>query len=151
MSVFTWEVWWGKMLTMDQLKKRGFQLAGRCLLCQDVEGSLDHLLIHCPVVWGLYATLISLLRMVWACPFLAKDIILELATFSIRKKARKIWKATPPNLFWAIWKERNRIIFENKGFSSSRLKQSFNNSLSNWAGLIYAGDCSIVRILLCIL
>ena len=23
-SVFTWEVWWGKVLTMNQLKKRGF-------------------------------------------------------------------------------------------------------------------------------
>ena len=26
-SVLTWEVWWGKVLTMNQLKKRGFQLA----------------------------------------------------------------------------------------------------------------------------
>ena len=28
-SVFTWEVWWGKVLTGDQLKRRGFQLCGR--------------------------------------------------------------------------------------------------------------------------
>ena len=30
---FAWEVWWGKVLTMDQLKKRGFQMASRCPLC----------------------------------------------------------------------------------------------------------------------
>ena len=30
---FVWEVWWGKILTMDQLKKRGFSLASRCPFC----------------------------------------------------------------------------------------------------------------------
>ena len=99
MSVFTWEVWWGKVLTMDQLKKKGFQIASRYPLCQEAEESLDHLLIHCPTTWGLWATLISLLGMVWACPLLAKDLMFEWATFPIKKKARKIWKAAPPSLF----------------------------------------------------
>ena len=30
---FAWEVRWGKVLTMDQLKKRGVQIASRCPLC----------------------------------------------------------------------------------------------------------------------
>ena len=25
-NFFAWEVWWGKVLTLEQLKKRGFQL-----------------------------------------------------------------------------------------------------------------------------
>ena len=29
---FAWEVWWGKILTMNQLQKRGFSLASRCTL-----------------------------------------------------------------------------------------------------------------------
>ena len=32
-SFFVWEVWWGKILTMEQLKKRGRHLASRCPLC----------------------------------------------------------------------------------------------------------------------
>ena len=35
-------------MTMDQLKKRGFQMASRCPLCGKAEEVLDHLLIHCP-------------------------------------------------------------------------------------------------------
>ena len=50
-NFFAWEVWWGKVLTLEQLKKRGFQLANRCLLCGKDEESLDHLLLHCTSVW----------------------------------------------------------------------------------------------------
>ena len=33
----------GKILTMDQLKKRGFQMASGCPLCGKAEEVLDHL------------------------------------------------------------------------------------------------------------
>ena len=46
-SLFAWEVWWGKILTMEQLKKMGFQLASMCPLCGSAEEDLDHLLLHC--------------------------------------------------------------------------------------------------------
>ena len=49
-SVFTWEVWWGKVLIMNQLKNRGFELTSRCPLCKEDEENLDHLLLHCPLV-----------------------------------------------------------------------------------------------------
>ena len=45
-SFFAWEVWWGKILTMEQLKKRGFQLASRCPLCGNAEKDLNHFLLH---------------------------------------------------------------------------------------------------------
>ena len=31
---FAWEVCWGKILTTEHLKRRGFQLASKCLLCR---------------------------------------------------------------------------------------------------------------------
>ena len=49
--------------------------------------------------------------------------------FPVRKKAKAIWRAVPLLLFWAIWKERNRIIFEDATFSSRRLKLSVICSL----------------------
>ena len=30
---FAWETSWGKVLTLDQLKKRGWTLANRCFIC----------------------------------------------------------------------------------------------------------------------
>ena len=43
---FAWEVSWGKVLALDQLKKRGRPLANRCFLCRVEEESIDHILIH---------------------------------------------------------------------------------------------------------
>ena len=44
---FAWEAVWGKILTLDQLKRIGFAFANRCLLCQEWEEIVDHLLLHC--------------------------------------------------------------------------------------------------------
>ena len=43
---FAWEASWGKVLTLDQLKKRGRPLANRCYLCEKEEETLNHLLVH---------------------------------------------------------------------------------------------------------
>ena len=40
---FAWEIWWGKTLTMENLKKRGFQMATRCPLYGKAEEDLHHL------------------------------------------------------------------------------------------------------------
>ena len=68
-----------------------------------------------------------------------------------RKRARKLWMAAPLSLNWAIWKERNRVIFEDAVFSLSKLKTSFVSAVISWAGLIANGEHSFVRIFLCIL
>ena len=51
---FVWEVWRGKVLTTDNLKKRGFQLAIKCSLCGKAEEELNHLLFHCPLIRDLW-------------------------------------------------------------------------------------------------
>ena len=70
---FVWEVWWGKILTMDQLKKRGFSLANRCLFCGQTEEVLEHLFIHCPKIWNLWTTLFSLSKSGWVVPTWSKS------------------------------------------------------------------------------
>lgn len=39
-SSFAWEASWIKMLTLDQLQKRGWSLANRYLLCKSEEESM---------------------------------------------------------------------------------------------------------------
>ena len=56
---------------------------------------------------------------------MAKNLLVGWSCFPIKNRARKIWKATPLCLFWAVWMERNRIVFDDVPFSLSRQKTSF--------------------------
>ena len=49
----------GKVLTSLQLKKRGFHLASKCPFYGKKEEELEHILIHCPPVWGQWTDLLS--------------------------------------------------------------------------------------------
>ena len=60
-----------------------------------------------------------------------------LSHIPMRKKDAKLWRAVPLCLFWAIWKERNRVVFDDEAFSKSRLKSCFLFSFSSWAGLLF--------------
>ena len=62
-----------------------------------------------------------------------------------KKKEAKLWRAVPLCLFWAIWKERNRVVFDDEAFSKSRLKSCFLFSFSAWASLILEVDHPFVR------
>ena len=127
---FAWDVWWGKVLTMEHLKKRGFQMANKCPLCGEAEEDLNHLLIHCPSIWGLWKELISFPGLDLVYPLSPKDFLLEWTKFLTRKRVKKLWMATPLCLFWAIRKERKRIAFDGIPLSISRLKgRKFHASL----------------------
>ena len=56
-GVFAWEATWGKVLTLDQLKRRGMTFANICFMCEEKEETIDHLLIHCKIakiLWDFF-------------------------------------------------------------------------------------------------
>ena len=95
-----------------------------CPFCRKEEEELEHILIHCQVILEQWTDLLFAFGVDWTCHFLAKDLIQSWMHFPVRKKAKTIWRATPILLFWAIWKEITKIIFENATFSPLRLKLS---------------------------
>ncbi|RVX20110.1 putative ribonuclease H protein [Vitis vinifera] len=131
-SFFAWEASWGKVLTMDQLKKRGWAVANRCFMCCEEEESIDHILIHCSKARALWDLLFALFGVCWVLPYSARETLIEWRGFMLGKKHRKVWKAAPLCLFWAVWMERNRIAFDNEDFSVHRLKNSFVCNLWVW-------------------
>lgn len=46
-TVFTWLMLRNKILTIDNLVKRGWNMPNRCCLCQREEESVTHLFTHC--------------------------------------------------------------------------------------------------------
>jgi len=46
-AFFLWATALGRILTVDNLRRRGFQLINRCCLCKKDEETINHLLLHC--------------------------------------------------------------------------------------------------------
>ena len=65
---FAWEATWGKILTLDRLQKRGWQLPNRCFLCACEAENVNHILIHCTVARVLWDLVLGLVGVQWAFP-----------------------------------------------------------------------------------
>ena len=124
---------WGKLLTQDQLKRRGWILANRCFLCCAEEETINHILVHCPKARVLWDLVFSLFGVNWVPPFTIRDALSGWSPAFMDKKHGKTWRAAPFCLFWTVWKEKNMIVFYNEVLLIQRMKNSFVCNLFSWA------------------
>ena len=132
---FAWEASWGKVLTLDQLKKRGWPIANRCFLCCAEEESINHILNHCSKARVLWELLFAMFGVMWVLPLSARDTLLSWHGSFMGKKRREAWMAAPLCLFGSVWKERNKIAFENEELLIQIMKYSFICNLWSWSKL----------------
>ena len=77
LAFFAWEATWGRVLTLDRLQKRGWQLPNRCYLCGMDEENVNHLLIHCTVARVLWGIVLGLVGAQWVFPESVKEVIVS--------------------------------------------------------------------------
>ena len=46
-TFFVWSAALGKILALDNLRKKNMVLINRCEMCKKDEETIDHLLLHC--------------------------------------------------------------------------------------------------------
>ena len=112
-NFFAWEATWAKILTLNQLRKRGWKLPNRCYMCKEEEETSVHILLHCPKACILWQLIFSLFGVQWVMHSSVRGLLLSWGDFLVGRKRKKAWKVTPLCLFWSIWRERNRRTFEN--------------------------------------
>uniref|UniRef100_A0A2N9GH27 Reverse transcriptase domain-containing protein n=1 Tax=Fagus sylvatica TaxID=28930 RepID=A0A2N9GH27_FAGSY len=131
-SFFLWTAACGKILTCDNLMKRGHVLAAWCCMCKKDWETVDHLLLHCEVASTLWGIVFQRFGIQWVLP--AKVIDLLYGWFNgFGKHSSDIWNLVPHCLMWSLWHERNSRIFEDKEQSLLHMQESF-------VGRLY--DCS---------
>ena len=134
-GVFAWEATWGKVLTLDQLKRRGMTFANRCFLCEEDEETIDHLLIHCKSAKMLWNIFLSIVGTSWVFLHSVLHTLLAWQGVVVGKKHKKTGIATPLCLFWNLWRARNRLVFKNEVTYDQMIKANFVSNLSTWANL----------------
>lgn len=107
--------WWtsihGKILTIDNLVKRGFQFPNWCTLCRREEETIYHLFIHYHFDAQVWKNVLQRLNISWVFDRDIHQFILNLKFPSNHLLIKLLWKLIPPHICWCLWKERNDRIF----------------------------------------
>ena len=131
-SFFIWTATWGRILTCDNLMRRGYTMVSRCCLCCSEGETVDHLLLYCPISYVLWSFLFRSFHVAWVIPRSVKDLLFGWRNW-FGKHHSDIWNLAPLCLMWTVWLERNSRTFEDAGCSTDQLLEKFASSLFDWA------------------
>lgn len=116
---FMWTLLHGKLLTAENLRKRGIVGPSRCPNCQAAKESIQHLFISCPFAALCWNSIVPFAPPIWN-PQHSMDAALNNWRrnypwqSSKQNPAKIVWNATPFALLWRIWIAWNNRIFWDK-------------------------------------
>jgi hypothetical protein len=129
-AFFVWTAALGKILTADNLRRRGIPAVSWCCMCKADGESVDHLLLHCPYTKELWDMVLGLFGLHWVMPKTVTELLH--CWFGSVGCHSVIWKAIPHCIMWCLWQERNARTFEDCELSVVELKLHLYSSLLDW-------------------
>ena len=121
---FLWTTTWGKILTNDNLMRRGHVMAEWCCMCRGTGETVDHLMLHCPLMSGLWNYIFHSFGIQWILSAQVMDLLFAWRNW-FGKHSSAIWNLVLAYLMWIIWREHNRRIFEELECSDNQLQEIF--------------------------
>jgi hypothetical protein len=74
-AFFMWTAVLGKILTMDNLRKKNIIVMDWCCICKKSGESIDHLLLHCEVAIEVWNMVFQLFGVMWVMPGRLNDCL----------------------------------------------------------------------------
>jgi hypothetical protein len=74
-AFFVWTAALRKILTHDNLRRRGIVVVEWCVMCKKHGESVDHLLLHCDVARVVWSFFYSLFGVEWVIPSSVLDLL----------------------------------------------------------------------------
>ena len=96
-----------KILTTNNLMKRGKNFVNKCYLCKEAEELANHLTIHCSYTRRVWERVCGLLNITWVFPVTIQDFFNGWKPPSNNALVLRLCDLILPFLFWGIWKEHN--------------------------------------------
>ena len=143
MSFFLWIAALRKILTLDNLTKRGMSLVNWCCMCQSNGELVDLLLLHCDVAYALWGFALQIFGIQWVMLSNVDTLLFSWKNW-FGKHGSDLWNMVPACLMWLVWKERNRHTFEDMENSLDQLKTMFARTLFDWSQVRDFTHCSSI-------
>ena len=101
---FAWSAGLGKILTLDNLRRRWVIVTNRFCMCKRSEETVDHLLLHCEIAYDLWSAFFGGFGLSWVMPRQVFDLLA--CWWSTRRGSVAVWKMVPICFFWCLWSEK---------------------------------------------
>jgi hypothetical protein len=132
-AFFVWVAALGRILTIDNLRRRHVMVLDWCCMCKESGESISHLLLHCPVARELWSFMCSIFGLQWVMPGGVLDLLYCWGDSCHSIRVRKVWDMVPPCVFWCIWWERNARSFEGMERNLMDVKGTVLRTLLDWS------------------
>lgn len=113
-KIFIWLVKEGKILTKDNLAKKGWIGDQSCIFCGSLE-TIDHLFVTCPLISSLWSWIATHNNFTYNCLTLSD---LWLFDAWIPLKDRFLIELIRAATLWVVWLARNKTCFNNTAIPS---------------------------------
>jgi hypothetical protein len=127
-AFFIWTMTWGRILTCDNLMRRGYTMARWCCMCRCEGEIVDHLLLHCSAAQKLWNFVFVGFHVHWVLPRQVVDLLFGWCNW-FGKHHSHIWNLILMCLMWTVWWERNSRTFEDVSSSPDQFLGNFVTSL----------------------
>ncbi len=131
-AFFVWTAAHGKILTIDNLRKRNICIVDWCCMCKRSGESPNHLLLHCEMAQSLWSMVFCLFGVVWVMPGSVVEVLASWMGCFRKSLHADVWGAAPLCVMWVIWRERNLRVFEGQERTVLDLKLVLLRTLFNW-------------------
>jgi hypothetical protein len=129
---FVWTAAWQKILTCENLRKRGYSITSWCCMCCCNGETVEHLLLHCHVAGALWNWIFQAFGISWVMSGTVADLLHSWWN-GLGRHSSDIWNFAPACLMWTIWKERNQRTFEDVSKTDNQILEGFIQTLFDWS------------------
>ena len=131
-AFFVWTATLGKILTMDNLRKKNIIVTKSCCMCKRSGESIVYLLLHCEVAVEIWNMVCQLFGVMWVMPGNVKDCLGNWRAQKGNRTVLQTLRIVPLCVMWCLWRERNAQNFEDRELGLMELKKRVVQTLFSW-------------------